>query len=61
MIILVKPGAAAPGQQWDTETIFEKMAEGYGGYYQLVLTPQASHKMLERVAADLSSQYRVRY
>jgi len=60
MVILVKRHADAV-QTWDTETIFEQMADGYGGSYDLVLGPQASHKMLQRVAADLSSQYLVRY
>jgi hypothetical protein len=46
---------------WDVETMFEQMADGYGGSYDLVLTPQAAHKMLRRAAADISSQYLVRY
>jgi hypothetical protein len=60
MVILVQAGVSV-GQEWDTETIFEQMTDGYGGSYELVLTPQASHKMLARAAADLSSQYLVRY
>lgn len=60
MVVLVKQGASV-GQQWDTETIFERMANGYGGSYELALTPQASHEWLLRAAADLSSQYLVRY
>jgi hypothetical protein len=46
---------------WDVETVFEQMADGYGGSYDLVLTPQAAYKMLGRAAADISNQYLVRY
>ena len=49
------------GEAWDVETIFEQMANGYGGSYELVLTPLAARKMLSRVAADIASQYLVRY
>jgi hypothetical protein len=60
MVILVKETLNA-GQSWDSETIFEQMAKGYGGSYELALTPQASHKWLLRAAADIGSQYLVRY
>ncbi len=60
MIVLIKTVLEA-GEGWDTETIFEQMANGYGGSYELALTPQASHEWLLRAAADLSSQYLVRY
>lgn len=60
MVILVKR-VVNVGQKWDTETIFEQMANGYGGSYDLALTPQASHKWLLRAAADITSQYLVRY
>jgi hypothetical protein len=49
------------GEAWDIETVFEQMADGYGGSYELVLTPLAARKMLRRVAADISSQYLVRF
>ena len=60
MVVLVKSGPEA-AQTWDTETIFEQMTSGYGGSYDLVLTPQASRKMLRRAAADIANQYLVRY
>lgn len=60
MIILIK-GVLEPGQTWDVETVFEDMAAGYGGAYELALTPQASHKMLARMAADIGCQYLVRF
>jgi hypothetical protein len=60
MVILVKAGGK-PAQTWDTETLFEKMGEGYGGTYEEILTPMAAAKRLGRVAADLGSQYQVRY
>jgi hypothetical protein len=59
-IILVKPGAVT-GQLWDTETVFKQMTEGYGGTEHIALTPLASRKLLAWTAADLVSQYRVRY
>jgi len=46
---------------WDVETLFSDLAEGYGGSYDLALTPLAARKMLSRVAADITSQYLVRY
>ena len=46
---------------WDVETIFKELAEGYGGSYDLALTPLAARKLLSRVAADIASQYLVRY
>jgi Mg-chelatase subunit ChlD len=69
MIVLVKTGAVrggatrigGEGQSFDNEAIFERMADRYGGSYKLVLTAQASHKLLTEMAADLGSQYRVSY
>jgi hypothetical protein len=69
MVVLVSNSATRGGglriggeaASWDIETVFEQMANGYGGSYELVLTPLAAQKMLSRVAADLSSQYLVRY
>jgi hypothetical protein len=69
MVVLVSNSATrgggrrigGEGAAWDIETIFEQMARGYGGSYELVLTPLAAQKMLSRVAADISSQYLVRY
>jgi hypothetical protein len=46
---------------WDVETVFEQMADGYGGSYDLVLTPQAAHKLLGQAAADISNQYLIAY
>lgn len=60
MIVLVQD-AVGSGESWDIETIFEQMANGYGGSYALALTSQASHKWLLRAAADIGSQYLVRY
>jgi hypothetical protein len=60
MIVLIK-GTMNMGQDWDVETIFERMAEGYGGSYERSLSPSAAHKWLARAAADISSQYLVRY
>lgn len=60
MVVLVKAGAN-PAQNWDVETIVEQMCDGYGGAHWTILTPMAATKILGRAAADLSSQYRVRY
>jgi hypothetical protein len=68
MVVLVKRSdtrggglrIGGEGEAWDIETVFEQMADGYGGSYELVLTPLASRKMLRRAAADISSQYLVR-
>lgn len=59
-IVLVKP-RENPNQPWNAETIFERMAEGSGGAYFCVLSAVASRKILEGIAADLSSEYRVQY
>jgi len=69
MVVLVSNSAlrgggmriGGEGAAWDVETVFEQMADGYGGSYDLVLTPLAAQKMLGRVAADISNQYLVRY
>jgi hypothetical protein len=60
MVVLIKVGGK-PAQTWDSETLFEKMGEGYGGTYEEILTPMAAGKRLGRVAVDLGSQYQVRY
>lgn len=60
MVVLIKAGGK-PAQTWDSETLFEKMGEGYGGTYEEILTPMAAAKRLHGVAADLGSQYQVRY
>jgi len=60
MVVLVKAGGK-PVQTWDSETLFEKMGEGYGGTYEEILTPMAVARRLDGVAADLGSQYQVRY
>jgi hypothetical protein len=60
MVILIKAGGK-PAQTWDSETLFEKLGEGYGGTYEEILTPMAAQKRLERTALDLGSQYQVRY
>jgi hypothetical protein len=60
MVILVKAGGK-PVQAWDSETLFEKLGEGYGGTYEEILTTMAASKRLGRVAVDLGSQYQVRY
>ena len=46
---------------WDVESFLDDMTAGYGGGYDVVLTIQACDKALKRVAAGLSSQYRVRF
>ena len=60
MVVLIKAGGK-PAQTWDSETLFEKMGEGYGGTYEEILTPMAAAKRLRGVATDLGSQYQVRY
>jgi len=60
MVILLKVGGR-PAQTWDSETLFEKMGEGYGGTYEEILTPMAAQKRLGQIATDLGSQYQVRY
>jgi hypothetical protein len=60
MVILVKAGGK-PAQNWDTETLFEKLGEGHGGTYEEILTSMAAAKRLGRLAADLGAQYQVRY
>jgi hypothetical protein len=60
MVILIKAGGK-PAQTWDSESLFEKMGEGYGGTYEEILTPMAVQKRLAQVATDLGSQYQVRY
>lgn len=60
MVVLIKVGGK-PAQTWDSETLFAKMGEGYGGTYEDILTPMAAQKRLEGIALDLSSQYQVRY
>ena len=60
MVVLIKAGGK-PAQNWDSETLFEKMGEGYGGSYEDILTPMAAEKRLGGIAAGLSSQYQVRY
>jgi hypothetical protein len=60
MVILVKAGGK-PAQGWDSETLFEKLGEGYGGTYEEILTTMAASKRLRRVALDLASHYQVRY
>jgi hypothetical protein len=69
MVVLVQSAKTAGGglriggesESWDIQTVFEQMANGYGGSYELVLTPQAAQTMLARVAADLSNQWLIRY
>ena len=69
MVVLVSNSATrgggmrigGEGASWDVETVFEQMAGGYGGSYELVLTPMAAQKKLDSVAADISSPYLVRY
>jgi len=69
MVVLVSNSATRGGgmriggeaASWDVETVFEQMADGYGGSYELVLTPLAARKMLSRVAADIANSYLVRY
>jgi len=60
MVVLIKAGGK-PAQTWDSETLFEKMGEGYGGTYEEILTPMAAQKRLGQIATDLGSQYQVRY
>jgi hypothetical protein len=60
MVILLKVGGK-PAQTWDSETLFEKMGEGYGGTYEEILTPMAAQKRLGQMAVDLGSQYQLRY
>jgi hypothetical protein len=60
MVVLIKAGGK-PAQSWDSETLFERLGEGYGGTYEEILTPMAAAKRLGRVALDLGSQYQVRY
>jgi hypothetical protein len=60
MVVLIKAGGK-PVQTWDSETLFEKMGEGYGGTYKEILTPMAAARRLRGVATDLGSQYQVRY
>jgi len=70
MIVLILPGGAlAPiggptqgsSSSWDVQGYFERMAAAYGGSAADVLTSQAATNKLREAAADLSSQYRVRY
>jgi hypothetical protein len=71
MIVLIMGGAAAssvPGGPTagssfttDMQGYFEQVAAGYRGSCAVVLSTQAAHKALQDVAADLASQYRVRY
>jgi hypothetical protein len=60
LVTIVKTGGN-PEQTWDVETIFERIAHARGGSSTVVLSVLAADKMLGRVAADLSSQYRLRY
>jgi hypothetical protein len=60
MVILIKAGGK-PVQGWDSETLFEKLSEGYGGTYEEILTTMAAGKRLGRLALDLGSHYQVRY
>ena len=71
MIVLIMGGAAAssvPGGPTagssfatDIQGYFEQVAAGYRGSCAVVLSTQAAFKALQDVAADLASQYRVRY
>jgi hypothetical protein len=49
------------GRNWDVESVLEDLAVGYGGSYELVLTTQAVGKVLQRVAAAISSEFLVRF
>ena len=60
MVILIRSGGR-PAQTWDSQTLFEKLGEGYGGTCEEILTPMAAQKRLAQVATDLGSQYQVRY
>jgi len=71
MIALILPGASAssvPGGPTagssfatDIQGYFEQVAAGYRGSCAVLLSTQAAQKALQDVAADLASQYRVRY
>ena len=71
MIVLITGGASAgsavggptSGSSFTTDVqgYFEQVAAGYRGSCVVVLSTQAALKALQDVAADLASQYRVRY
>jgi hypothetical protein len=71
MIVLITGGAFASsavggptsGSSFatDVQGYFEQVAAGYRGSCAVVLSTQAAQKALQDVAADLASQYRVRY
>jgi hypothetical protein len=48
-------------QGWDSESVFEGMVQGYGGWYRKALSSSAASKGFKQIGADLVSQYRVRY
>jgi hypothetical protein len=71
MIVLITGGASAAsavggptsGSSFatDIQGYFEQVAAGYRGSCAVVLSTQATLKALQDAAADLASQYRVRY
>jgi hypothetical protein len=71
MVVLILGGASASASvggptsgssfATDIQGYFEQVAAGYRGSCTVVLSTQAALKALQDVAADLASQYRVRY
>jgi hypothetical protein len=70
LVVLVLPGGAGAAMggptsgssfSWDVQGYFERMASGYRGASWTVLSTQAVEKSLQEAAAQLATQYRVRY
>jgi hypothetical protein len=65
VVILVKTGASTRiggrGISWEVEPFFRQMVEGYGGGYDVVTSTLSVGDLLRRTAAELTSQYLVRF
>jgi hypothetical protein len=65
VVILIKSGASTriggTGISWEVEPFFGKMAEEYGGGADVVTSALSVGGLLRRTAAELTSQYLVRF
>lgn len=65
LVIMVKEGTSTriggTGITWEVEPFFRDMVEGYGGDLEVVTSTLSVAGLLRRIAAELTSQYLVRF
>lgn len=61
LVIMVDQSGTGGGQSWSARDMIDHMTTSYGGDSELTLTAQAVSSLLRRVAAELTSQYLVRF